>query len=285
MSNPQDAAPQPREQLPITLFEHIVLSARTEDGQIHLSLRDLCNAFSLDLSSQRRRITANPSLHLTRLRVLLGRQLRVLDFLLLDDVSLWILSVQTLRIAPEVRARFDYVKTYLEASVRQAFAALTGLPEGPSNAVEDLTDLDRIEQALTEFATLRERQASIEHSQDRARLAYRDLLQMVQDLRGRLQTLESQAKTRITPTQRGTIYQMVQVWGEARAEQDARLTAGAAIHRCWRDLNARFGISTYTDLPAAQVDTAIQFVKAQYHALTGKDLPAVEQTGLEGFDE
>jgi hypothetical protein len=285
MSTPQDSAPQPREQLPITLFDHVVLSARTEDGQIHLSLRDLCDALSLDLSSQRRRITANPSLRLTRLRVLLGRQLRVLDFLLLDDVSLWILSVQTLRVAPEVRARFDYVKTYLEASVRQAFAALTGLPEGPSNAVEDLTDLDRIEQALTEFTTLRERQASIEQSQDRARLAYRDLLQMVQDLRGRVQTLERQAKTRLTPAQRGTIYQMVQVWGEAQAEQDARLTAGAAIHRCWRELNARFGISTYTDLPAAQIDAAIQFIKAQYRALTGQDLPAVEQTGLEGSDE
>ncbi|MEI7768754.1 MAG: ORF6C domain-containing protein [Chloroflexales bacterium] len=284
MSTPQESAPQPREQLPITLFEHVVLSARTEDGQIHLALRDLCEALSLDLSSQRRRITANPSLHLTRLRVLLGRQLRGLDFLLLDDVSLWILSVQTLRVAPGVRARFDYVKTYLEASVRQAFAALTGMPEGPSNAVEDLSDLDRIERALAEFATLRERQASIEHSQDRARLAYRDLLQMVQDLRGRVQTLESQAKTRITPAQRGAIYQMVQVWGEARAEQDARLTAGAAIHRCWREINARFGVSTYTDLPAAQVDAAIQFIKAQYRALAGQDLPAVEQTGLEGLD-
>jgi hypothetical protein len=161
MSTPQDSAPQPREQLPITLFDHVVLSARTEGDQIHLSLRDLCDALSLDLSSQRRRITANPSLHLTRLRVLLGHQLRVLDFLLLDDVSLWILSVQTIRVAPEVRARFNYVKTYL----------------------------------------------------------------------------------------------------------------------------ARFNISTYTDLPAVQVDAAIQFVKAQYHALTGKDLPAVEQTGLEGLNE
>ena len=284
MSEPQDIAPQPREQLPVTLFEHVVLAARTEAGQIHLSLRDLCDALSLDLASQRRRINANPSLHLTRLRVLQGRQLRAIDFLLLDDVSLWILNVQTLRVAPEVRTRFEYVKTYLEASVRQAFAALTGLPEGPSSSIEDLAELDRIDQALKEFAALRARQESIEHSQDRARLAYSDLLQMVQELRGRVQTLEAQARTRISPTQRGSIYQMVQLWGEARAKQDPKLTPGSAIHRCWREFNTRFRISTYTDLPAADVGAAIQFVKTQYQALTGKELPAIEQSGMEGFD-
>lgn len=260
------------------------MAARTDDGRIHLSLRDLCDALSLDLSSQRRRISANPSLHLTPLRVLLGRQLRVLDFLLLDDVSLWILNIQTRRVKSEVRARFDYVKTYLEASVRQAFAALTGLPAGPSSDIEDLAELDRVDQAFTELATLRDRQGQIEHSQDRARTAYRDLLQLVNDLRARVQSLETQAKTRLSPAQRGTIYQMVHVWGEARAERTSRLTTGAATHTCWRELNARFGISTYTDLPAGSVDAAIQFIKEQYRALTGNELPAVEQTGLEGLD-
>lgn len=284
MSAPQEPAARPREQLPITLFEHVVLAARTDDGRIHLSLRDLCDALSLDLTAQRRRIAANPSLHLTQLRVLQGRQLRVLDFLLLDDVSLWILNVQTRRVNSEVRARFDYVKSYLEASVRQAFAALTGLPAGPSNEIEDLAELDRIEQAFGELASLSERQERIEHSQDKARTAYRDLLQLVNELRARVQTLEAQAKTRLTPAQRGALYQMVQDWGEARAERDPRLTPGAAIHRCWREFNARFGISTYADLPAGSVDTAVQFIKGQYRALTGAELPAVEQTGLEGLD-
>jgi hypothetical protein len=284
MATPPEHTPQPREQLPITLFEHVVLAARTDDGQIYLSLRDLCDALSLDLTAQRRRINANPSLRLTQLRVLQGRQLRVLDFLLLDDVSLWILNVQTRRVNSEVRARFDYVKSYLEASVRQAFAALTGLPAGPSSEIEDLAELDRIEAAFTELAALRSRQEHIEHSQDRARTAYRDLLQLVNELRARVQTLESQAKARLTPAQRGTIYQMVRTWGEARAERDPKPNPGAAIHKCWREFNARFGISTYTDLPAASVDAAVQFIKEQYRALTGVELPAVEQGGLEGFD-
>lgn len=281
MTTPQEQAP--REQLPITLFEHVVLAARTEDGSIYLSLRDLCEALGLDLSSQRRRIVANPSLHLTRLRVVQGRQLRALDFLLLDDVSLWLLNIQTRRVSPEARVRFDYVRAYLEASVRQAFAALTGLPAGPSSMIEDLAELDRVELAFTELADLRGRQERIEHSQDRARAAYRDLQQLVGELRARVQALEAQAKTRLTPAQRGALYQMVQAWGEARAERDHKLATGAAIHRCWREFNARFGISTYTDLPAGSVDAAIQFVKDQYRTLTGAELPAVEQAGLEGL--
>lgn len=284
MSAPQEPAARPREQLPITLFERVVLAARTDDGRIHLALRDLCDALGLELTAQRRRINANPSLHLTQLRVLQGRQLRVLDFLLLDDISLWILNVQTRRVGSEVRARFDYVKSYLEASVRQAFAALTGLPAGPSGAIEDLAELDRIDLAFGELASLRGRQERIEHSQDRARTAYRDLLQLVNELRTRVQTLENQARSRLSPAQRGALYQMVQVWGEARAAQDSRLTVGAATHACWREFNARFGIGTYTDLPAGSVDAATQFIKEQYRALTGGDLPAVEQAGLEGLD-
>lgn len=283
MASSQEHAPRPREQLPIALFEHVVLAARTDDGRIYLALRDLCDALGLELTAQRRRIGANPSLHLMQLRVLQGRQLRVLDFLLLDDISLWLLNVQTRRVSGTARTRFEYVKTYLEVSVRQAFAALTGLPAGPSSEIEELAELDRIDLAFAELAALRDRQEQIEHSQDRARGAYRDLLQLVNELRTRVQTLEAQAKTRLTPAQRGTIYQMVQSWGYARAERDPRLKPGEAIHRCWREFNARFAIGTYTDLPAGSVDAAVQFIKDQYRALTGEELPAVEQAGLEGL--
>lgn len=283
MADTASLPPRPQEQLPITLFDHVVLAARVDNGRIFLSLRDLCHALGLDLSAQRRRITANEALHLTQLRVLVGRQLRVLDMLLLDDLALWILTVQTGRMAPEARERVGYVKTYLEASVRQAFAALTGLPAGPSSLIEDLTELDQVEQAFTELAALRERQDVIEQSQDRARTAYRDLQQLVQELRSRVQALESQAKQRLSPAQRGMIYRLVQSWGEARAVQGAQ-SVGPAIRQSWREFNARFGISTYTDLPAAQVDAAVQFVQSQYRAITGSDLPAAEQAGLEGLD-
>lgn len=106
---------------------------------------------------------------------------------------------------------------------------------------------------------------------------------MVRDLQSRVQTLEQQAKQHISPAQRGTIYHLVQTWGTALGVRSPDKKTGETIRSCWRLFNQRFGISTYTDLPAARYDEALQFVKAQYRELTGQEIDAIEQTGLE-FD-
>jgi hypothetical protein len=273
-------AAQAVEQLPIPLFDGVVLAARTRGGLIHLSLRDLCATIGLDTTSQRRRIRANESLHLTAIRVHIDRQFRTLDFLLLDDLALWILTLQTTRIHPESQSRVSYIKQYLETSVRHAFAQLTGLPE-TSRQVEDLRELDRLDRALDLLEQLNERQSTIELSQDRARIAFRDLAELVRSVQSRVQALEAQARLRLSTAQRGTIYRLVQTWGGARAERQSHLRSGEAIRACWRLFNERFGISTYTDLPAAEYDNAIQFIKEQYRSLTGREIDAVEQAGLD----
>ena len=275
------APQQPVEHLPVPLFDGVVLAVRARDGLIHLGLRDLCATLSLSLSAQRRRIIANDALHLSQFRVPVGNQLRTLDFLLLDDLALWLLSIQERRVAPEVRERLAYVKRYLEGAVRAAFSQLTGLPSTPSSQIEDLTELDQVDQALRALTELGQRQAALEASQDRARATYRDLAGLVQELRDRIAVLEQQAKSRISPTQRNALYRLVQQWGTARAEADERLTAGVAIRRSWVELNARFNISTYTDLPAARYDEAVQFITSRYSDLTGRALETVEQPTLE----
>lgn len=269
------------EQLPIAFFESVVLAARTPDGAIHLALRDLCEALGLALPAQRRRIQANEALRLTPIRVLAGRQFRTLDFLLLEDVPLWITEIQSSRVSPATRERFRYIKSYLISAVVAAFAQLTGLPEGPSQQIEDLHELDRLNAAFAGLDQLAERQSGIEASQDRARLAFRELAALVQQLQGRVQTLEQQARQRLSPSQRGAIYQLVQAWGAAQAERRAGQKPGEAIRACWRLFNERFGIGTYTDLPAARYDEAVQFVKQQYQALTGRAIDAAEQAGME----
>jgi hypothetical protein len=188
------------------------------------------------------------------------------------DVPLWLLTVQINRVSDDVRTRVDYIQTYLVASVQRAFGELTGLTLGeqPSSAIEDLRELDRIDEAF-------QRLAEVSSRQDRAAHVVRDILEELREMRDRVQQLESLAKSRISPQQRGTIYQMVQTWGEARALRTSNLEAGAAIRICWREVNAHFGVSTYTDLPAARYDEIVQFIKRQYHALTGEDLGATEQ--------
>ena len=265
-------APRPREQLPVPLFDSAVLAVRGADGRIFLSLRDICTVLGLVLSGQRRRIRGNSRLTLQPFRVIIQGQLRNADFLLLDDVPLWLLTVQINRVSDDVRMRVDYIQTYLVTSVQRAFGELTGLTLGdqPSSAIEDLRELDRIDEAF-------QRLADVSSRQDRAAHVVRDILDQLREMRDRVQQLESLAKSRINPQQRGTIYQMVQTWGEARAIRTPNLEAGAAIRTCWREINARFGVSTYTDLPAARYDEIVQFIKEQYRALTGEDLGAAEQ--------
>lgn len=285
-----DEAQIPREQLPIALFEGVVLAVRAADGHIYLAVRDLCTTLDLIVSSQLRTIRADDRLHLVPFRLRIDRQVRTLECLLLDDMPLWLIKVRPPRGNTQAAERLHYVQTYLIASVRSAFAALTGLPDAPSNQIEDLQELDAVEPSLQVLRALVERQTHIEQSQDRAREAWRDIaaqirelkgvLPLVEDLRTRLQEVERQLQQRMSPDQRNTIYRLVQTYGEARATRSGQSRPGVEIRKSWAEFNARFGIATYTDLPASRFDEAVQFVKAQYRALTGSDIESGTQERL-----
>ncbi len=275
-SRPPDAV----EQLPVPLFDGVVLAARSSDGSVYLALRDLCITLKLNLTAQRRRISGDENLHLMALRIFDGQQFRSLDFLLLDDVPMWVLSIQTAAVRDDVRERVRYVKEYLVGAVKAAFAQLTQLPDKPSRMIEDLRDLDGMEQAFQDVAQLASRQDALEESQDRARMVFREMQAQLLQLQSRVQVLEQQAKQRISSSQRGTIYNMVQHWGKALATHQ-KVDAGESIHAVWRLFNKRFNVATYTDLPAAYYDDGVQFIKEQYRGLTNREIDAIEQRGME----
>jgi hypothetical protein len=95
-----------------------------------------------------------------------------------------------------------------------------------------------------------------------------------------MQEVERQLDQRLSPEQRNSIYRLVQAYGEARAARASQAKPGVEIRRCWAEFNARFAIATYTDLPAARFDEAVQFVKGQYRTLTGEDIESGTQERL-----
>src|SRR5262249_54039427 len=151
------------------------------DGQIFLDFRDLCAALTTNADSQRRRVASSEDVTLVAFRVPIGMQLRQREFLPLDDLSVWILSLQTRRMSAAQQVRMRYIKDYLKQSMRAAFAQLVGLSE-VSSAIEDLGELDRIDEAFTAIGQIAARQETLEQSQDRARAAYRDLLAEIRAL-------------------------------------------------------------------------------------------------------
>jgi len=287
----QAQGPQiPTEQLPITLFDGVMLAVRAQDGFIYVVVNDLCTVIGLVPASQLRAIRADVRLHLASFRLRVGNQVLTRECLQLDDIALWLLTVRPPRNDAVAAERLRYVQEYLAASVRSAFAMLTGLPDAPSNQIEDLQELDQIGLSLDALRALADRQNLLEQSQDRAREVWRDLVNQVREVRGlpalieelrtRLQEVEQQLAHRISPEQRNTIYRLVQAYGEARAAKLGQAKPGSAIKQCWGEFNARFGIATYTDLSASRFDAAVQFVQAQYRALTGRDLESGTQERL-----
>jgi len=279
---PPDEVQIPREQLPIPFFGRAVLAARRQDGQIYLSIRDMCEAMDLAFSAQRRRIVSTERLRAAmvqfRVRTPGGRQVQ--DFLELEMVPIWLLGIQLRRVSEEVRQKLGHVQEYLIASVQAAFAQLTGLPDTPSREIEDLSDLDRIDVAFQQLSELAGRQSTIEQSQDRARLAWRELTDRVRTLTDRVQQLEQTVSMRLSPAQPNTIYRLVQAWGTAKAARDPKLTTGAAIRACWAIVNARCGVTTYTDIPASRYVDSVAYIQDAYFTLTGERLTAVEQDEL-----
>src|SRR5690349_12498030 len=100
-----EAVHEPVEALPVTVLEAAVLAARAADGSIYLSIRDVCQALAISLTSQRRRLQAHPVLRegLARFRVPTPGGRQVQDFLLLEHVPTWLVMINTARSGDVVR--------------------------------------------------------------------------------------------------------------------------------------------------------------------------------------
>lgn len=260
------------EQLPLTLFDEAVLAVRAEDGLIYLAVTDLCTVVDLAVSSQVRRIRAHEDLSagLARFAIDTGFGIKEQLFLQIDVCPIWLVTISTRRAKPSVRGRLQHLRRYLIAETYAAFARATGLPQQSSRQIEDLRDLDHVDTALT---TLSERQERLEISQDKARLAWRDL-------DARVRALEAHRSDTISVAQRGYIYNLVHAWATARVAHTDTLTYGAAVASCWAALKARFQVAKYTDLPIKEYSQCVAFIRASYRSVTGEELVLPEQSEL-----
>ena len=293
MTEASDAIQEPTEMLPVTLLEAAVLAVRGNDGTIYLSCRDVCQAFSVNLASQLRRLRNHAVLRdgLARFRVPTNGGPQVQDFLLLEHVPTWLVLINSARVSEAVRERLVWYQRYIIREVYRAFAALTGLPDGASHQIEDLADLSRFNSALTVLGerqgeldsrqhAAETRQEALEQSQQQAREVWLDVQKAMHEIQERINALEGQQTDTISRAQRGYIYQIVQAWGVAKAEHDPRISRSGAFAACWSALKLRYRIARYEDLPVNRYQDAVAFVRQSYRTLTGADLSLPEQGEL-----
>jgi hypothetical protein len=287
MTRPDSDIRTPAEQLPITLFDAVVLAVRADDGTISLGIRDVCQALAIDVSTQLRRIRAHSVLSegVARFRVMTAGGPQPQEFLELELIPTWLLMINATRVSESVRPRLLWLQRYIVREVYRAFAALTGLPEQASRQVEDLADLGRLDAAIGELAsrqeTLETRQGAIESSQDQARQAWRDLRADIRAIASRVAAIEQRVGGVISREQRGYLYQLVQAWGAAKAAREPRLTKPAAYAACWTLIKAKYRVARYEDLPSAKYADCVAFIQQSYQALTGEALNLPEQGALD----
>ncbi len=268
---------EPIETLVVTFFETPVLAVRAGDGSILLSLRDLCAATGLDVSSQRRRLRADTDLRdgLRTMRAPTAGGMQEQDFLILEFVPAWISTVNRTKAAPVVRERLRYLRLFSIRQVYDAIAQAAGLPEGPSRNIEDLRDLQRYDEAIRGIA---ERQQALEQSQEKARQAWRDHEQRLRQLETGIQHTAS-----LSATQRGQIYQLVQIWAQARVEREG-VTSSAAFAACWGAIKTRYTVAKYEHIPASKYQDCVDFIRRAYERMAGEPLQG-EQLPLLEDDE
>nr|PZN23620.1 MAG: hypothetical protein DIU80_16555 [Chloroflexota bacterium] len=268
---------QPAETLVITFFETPVLAVRGSDGTIYLSIRDLCAAIGLNLSSQLRRLRRDADLRdgMQSFRVMTAGGPQEQDFLILEFVVTWISSVNRVRATPIVQERLRYLRLFIIREVYDSIARAAGLPEGQSRNIEDLRDIERFDAAITGIA---ERQRSLEESQEKARQAWLDHERRIRELEARLAQVGP-----ISNAQRGHIYQLVQIWAQALADRE-QMPYGRAIATCWNTIKRKYGVAKYEHLPAAQYDDCVRFITQAYARLTGSELTGEQLNFLDVDD-
>src|SRR4051812_12103712 len=133
MTNENPQLHTPAEQLPITLFDAVVLAVRAHDGTISLAIRDVCQALAIDFSTQLRRIRNQAVLAegSTRFRIATSGGAQAQDFLELERIPTWPLMINAARVGEPVRPRLLWLQRYIVREVYRSVATLAGLPGTP----------------------------------------------------------------------------------------------------------------------------------------------------------
>lgn len=255
----------PIETLVVTFFDLPVIAARSPDGRVFLAVRDLCTSVGLSRESQMRRLRADPdlSLGLQTFRIQTAGGLQPQEFLLLEHVPLWISGVTRRKATPDVQERLRFLKLFIIGHVHDAIAEAAGLPAGSSRNIEDLRDLERYDEAIQGITT---RTAALEESQSKARMAWREHEERIRQLEEQIRSM-----LRLSPTQRGKIYEQVHMWARARADRRG-MPFGTAIAQCWGALKAEYTVAKYEDIPASRYEECLGFIRESYAKETGEEL-------------
>lgn len=253
---------QPIEQKQVLLYDDELTAVRAANGDVYVSIPQMCSSLGLDTQAQRRRMERHEIMEegigVAKLATPGGQQdtyvLRV------DLIPLWLSGVRVSAVREEVRPKLTRFQREAAKVLWQAFqeGRLTSAP-----GIEDLLDSNSPAAQAYKMAM-----AMAELARNQLQLEAR-LENRLDAHETRLERLESalpSPKNHITEDQAMQISQSVKTVALALGKRTKKNEFGAVYGELYR----KFGITSYKMLPAKKFESAMNFLTEWHQNLEGE---------------
>lgn len=255
------------QQRSVHFYDDELIAIRADDGQVYVSIRQMCTVLGLDPQGQTRRINRHAILAdgftgVDNLATPGGPQSAYV--LRVDLVPLWLSGVRAAAVREEIRPKLEKYQREAAKVLWEAFqeGRLTG-----DLALDDLLASDSPAAQAYKMASAMMQMA-------RQQLFLEAQLQsqasQLADHEGRLEQIEESLGDpgrHITPEQASQISQAV----KAVALQMSRLSGRNEYGGVYGELYRKFGITSYKLLPANRFQAAMDFLTEWHRTLVGDE--------------
>ncbi len=257
------------EQKTVEMYGDEITAVRADDGQIYVSMTNMCNAIGIKAQPARERIKrhevmAEGLIRVDNLMTAGGSQpgyvFRV------DMVPLWLAGISVSSVKEEIKPKLYNLQRNATKILWEAFQTgeLTAEAEFEELLEQDSPAVDAYKLALA-MVKLAKNQVMLE-----SRLGYHG--ERLDDLDKRLTNIEADLHDEdrtISEEQATQISQAIRAIGLTMTKTTGQNQYG----KVWGEFYRKFGVSKYRNLSAKKFDEAMRFLSDWYGQLTDESLP------------
>lgn len=253
------------EQKDVRFYDDQLVAIRASDGQIYVSIRQMCDALGIDPQGQTRRMQRHTILSeglkgVDKLSTPGGPQSAYV--LRVDLVPLWLSGIRTSAVKEDVRPKLEKYQREAAKVLWEAFqeGRLTADPAFDELLQADSDAVQAYKMALA-VVKLARNQVMLEARLDSHE---RDLAEYGQRLE-QVETALGHEERHVTPEQASQISQAVKAVAIALGRQTKRNEFGGVYGELYR----KFGITSYKQLPARRFKAAMDWLTEWHQNLVG----------------
>jgi hypothetical protein len=269
---------QPLEQKAVDFYGDEIVAVRTEDGQIMVPIRPICDLLGINWDGQRQRIGRDSILSAESANCTVittaqdgTEQGRAMTCLPLDYIAGFLFGISENRVKPQLKPQLERYKRECYKVLADAFS--TGRLSYHSqimNADSPAAQAYQIATALQSLARYQwVQEQRLESAETQISLNADTLAQHTQRI-GELESQLGNPARLVTPDQASQISQAVKAIARELGKRSSRNEYGGVYGELYR----RFSVTTYKELPANQYSEAMNWLKSWYQDLTdGAEIP------------